>query len=65
MKFHTTVLQTGSTTTGIQVADEVVAELGPSRRPAVRVTVNGYTYRTSVASMDGTFMVSVSADVRM
>ena len=64
MKFRTTVLQTGRATTGIQVADEVVAALGPSRRPAVRVTVNGYTYRTSVASMGGAFMFSVSADVR-
>jgi hypothetical protein len=64
MKFRTTVLQTGKATTGIRVADEVVAALGPSRRPAVRVTLNGYTYRTSVASMDGAFMCSVSADVR-
>ena len=64
MKLHTTVVQTGTTTTGIQVPDEVVAALGPSRRPAVRVTVNGYTYRTSVASMNGAFMVSVSSDVR-
>ena len=64
MKLHTTVVQTGTTTTGIQVPDEVVAALGTSRRPAVRVTVNGYTYRTSVASMNGAFMVSVSSDVR-
>jgi hypothetical protein len=64
MKFHATILQTGRTTTGIRVPDEVVAALGPGRRPAVRVTVNGYTYRTSVASMNGTFMCSVSAEVR-
>ena len=64
MKFHATILQSGRTTTGIPVPGEVVAALGPSRRPAVRVTVNGYTYRTSVASMKGTFMCSVSADVR-
>ena len=64
MKLHTTVVQTGTKTTGIQVPDELVAALGPSRRPAVRVTVNGYTYRTSVASMNGAFMVSVSSDVR-
>ena len=64
MRFRTTILQSGGTTTGIPVPDEVVAALGPGRRPAVRVTVNGYTYRTSVASMNGTFMCSVSADVR-
>src|SRR5690348_10113014 len=27
------------------VPAEVVEGLGPSRRPAVRVTINGYTYR--------------------
>jgi uncharacterized protein YdeI (YjbR/CyaY-like superfamily) len=64
MKLHTTVVQSGKTTTGIRVPDELVAALGPSRRPAVRVTVNGYTYRTSVASVNGAFMVSVSSDVR-
>jgi hypothetical protein len=64
MKFHTTILQGAKTTTGIRVPDEIVEALGSGRRPAVRVTVNGYSYRTSVASMNGAFMVSVSADIR-
>jgi Bacteriocin-protection, YdeI or OmpD-Associated/Domain of unknown function (DUF1905) len=62
--FRATVLQGGKTATGIEVADEIVAALGHSRRPAVRATVNGYTYRTTVASMRGRFMLPVSADVR-
>lgn len=64
MKFRTTILASGGTTTGIHVPDEVVAALGTSRKPAVSVTLNGYTYRSTVAVMGGKFMVGVSADVR-
>ena len=64
MKFRTTILQGGKTTTGIHVPDEVVGALGAGKRPPVRVTLNGYTYRSTIAVMDGRFMVGVSADVR-
>lgn len=64
MKFHTTIQQGGKTATGIHVPDEVVASLGSGKRPPVRVTINGYTYRSTVAVMGGRFMVGVSADVR-
>jgi len=64
MRFRTTILQNGKTATGIHVPDEVVAGLGAGKRPKVSVTINGYTYRSSVASMDGRFMVGVSATVR-
>jgi hypothetical protein len=64
MRFRTTLLQGGKTATGIHVPDEVVAALGPSRKPAVKVTLNGYTYRSTVAVMGGRFMVGVSAEVR-
>jgi hypothetical protein len=64
MRFRTTILQSGKTTTGIQVPDEVVEALGSGRRPAVRVTINGYTYRSSVAVVSGAYMVGVSAEHR-
>ena len=64
MRFRTTILQSNKTATGIRVPDDVIAALGPSRRPPVQVTVNGYTYRTTVAVMNGAFMFGVSADVR-
>jgi Bacteriocin-protection, YdeI or OmpD-Associated/Domain of unknown function (DUF1905) len=64
MRFRTTIVQSGKTTTGIQVPDEVVAALRSGRRPAVKVTVNGYSYRSTVASMGGVFMVSLSAEHR-
>ena len=50
--------------TGIQVPDEVVKALGAGRRPAVKVTVNGYTYCSTVAVMGGASMISLSAEHR-
>jgi hypothetical protein len=64
MQFRATLLLGGKTATGIQVPSEVVAGLGSSKRPAVRVTINGYTYRSTVAVMGGEFMLPVSAEVR-
>jgi Bacteriocin-protection, YdeI or OmpD-Associated/Domain of unknown function (DUF1905) len=64
MRFRTTIVQTGKTTTGIEVPDEVMEALGSGKRPAVKVTVNGYSYRSTVASMGGRSMVSLSAEHR-
>jgi hypothetical protein len=64
MRFHATLELGGKTATGIHVPDEVVAALGSSRRPPVRVTLGQHTYRTTVASMRGRFLVPVSAAVR-
>jgi bifunctional DNA-binding transcriptional regulator/antitoxin component of YhaV-PrlF toxin-antitoxin module len=64
MKFQATILLGGKTATGIRVPPEVVASLGSSKKPAVRVTINGYTYRSTVATVSGEFMVGVSAEVR-
>ena len=63
--FRATILLGGKTATGIRVPDDVVAALGQSRRPAVHATIAGYTYRSTVASMRGSFMLPVSADVRV
>jgi hypothetical protein len=64
MRFHTTILQSGPTATGIRVPDEVVEALGTGKRPAVSVTINGFTYRSTIAVMGGVFMVGVSAENR-
>ena len=64
MKFRTTILQGDKTATGIQIPDEVVEGLGSGKRPPVRVTINGFTYRSSVAVVSGRFMVGVSAENR-
>ncbi len=54
----------GKTATGLAVPDDIVAALGPSKRPAVRVTIGAHTYRTTVASMGGRFLVPLNADNR-
>ena len=64
MRFRTTILQAGKTATGIHVPDEVVEALGKGKRPAVSVTINGFTYRSTIAVMDGAYMVGVNADNR-
>jgi hypothetical protein len=64
MKFRALIEGAGKTAAGIAVPPEMVAALGPTRRPAVRVTINGYTYRSTVAVLGGRFMVGVSNEVR-
>ncbi|MFD2092685.1 YdeI/OmpD-associated family protein [Blastococcus deserti] len=64
MEFRTTVVLGGRTATGLQVPDEVVARLGGGKRPPVVVTVEGYTYRTTVAPMGGAFWIPLAAEHR-
>jgi uncharacterized protein DUF1905/bacteriocin resistance YdeI/OmpD-like protein len=64
MRFRTTILQAGKTATGIKVPEKVVAALGAGKRPKVAVTINGYTYRSSIAVMGGDYMVGVNAENR-
>ncbi|HEX5506429.1 MAG TPA: YdeI/OmpD-associated family protein [Thermomicrobiales bacterium] len=64
MKFRAVLQLGGKTATGIGVPAEVVAALGSGKRPAVRATINGYTYRSTVSPLGGAFMLPVSAEVR-
>lgn len=64
MQFRATILQSGKTATGIEVPANVVEALNAGKHPKVRVTINGYSYPSSIASMGGVFMISVSAEVR-
>jgi hypothetical protein len=65
MKFKTTLKQAeGSTATGIVIPNDVLAALGAGKKPPVKVVVNGYAYRSTVATVDGNFMVGFSADHR-
>jgi hypothetical protein len=49
---------------GIVVPPEIVEGLGRGKRPPVKVTLNGYTYRSTVATMGGRFMIGLSAENR-
>lgn len=64
MRFRTVVRLGGKTATGIPVPEEVVEGLGKGKRPPVRATINGHTYRSTVASVDGEFMLPISAENR-
>jgi hypothetical protein len=64
MRFRTTVLQTGGTAMGFEVPAQVVEGLGGGKRAPVLVTINGYTYRNSLAVMGGRFMIGVSSEHR-
>jgi hypothetical protein len=64
MRFRTTVEQRGKTATGLLVPDDVVSGLGAGKKPPVRVTVGGHTYRSTVAARDGVFLIPLSAEHR-
>jgi hypothetical protein len=64
MNFQTTLLLEGKTATGLLVPPEVVTALGRGRKPAVSVTVNGHTYRSTIAARGERFLIPVSADIR-
>jgi hypothetical protein len=64
MRFRTTIELGGKTATGMAVPEEVVAGLAAGKRPAVRVTIGSYTYRSTVAVMGGRYLLPVSAEVR-
>ena len=54
--FRTKLSEAGKTATGIEVPAKTVEALGSGKRPPVRITINGCTYRSIVASMGGRFM---------
>jgi bifunctional DNA-binding transcriptional regulator/antitoxin component of YhaV-PrlF toxin-antitoxin module len=64
MRFATTVELGGRTATGMAVPAAVVEGLAAGRKPAVRVTVGGHTYRSTIATMGGRFLLPLSAENR-
>jgi len=60
----TELVATGGNTTGIRIPDAAVTELGGGNRPKVVATVNGHSWRSSIARMGGEFWLGASADVR-
>jgi hypothetical protein len=45
---------------GLEVPPEVVASLGGGKRPPVRITINGHTWRSRVAIMRGRCLLGLS-----
>lgn len=64
MRFSTTIELGGKTATGMEVPPAVVEALDAGKRPPVRVTINGYTYRSTIAPYSGRYYLPVSKEVR-
>jgi Bacteriocin-protection, YdeI or OmpD-Associated/Domain of unknown function (DUF1905) len=64
MKFRAVVELNGKTATGIPVPEQIVTGLAGGKRPKVLVTINGFSYRSSVGAMGGRSMLPVSAQIR-
>lgn len=63
--YTTTITQEeGMDATGIPVPAEVVAALGSTKRPPVVVTLNGYSYRSTVAPYGDVFMLPLNKERR-
>jgi hypothetical protein len=64
VKFRTEIFLGGKTATGLVVPPQVVEALGAGKRPPVRVTIGGHTYRSTVAVMGGEYLLPLSAENR-
>ena len=63
--FTTIVVQEeGMNATGLPVPADAVAAMGAGKRPKVTVSLNGYTYRSTVAAYGDVFMLPLSAEHR-
>jgi hypothetical protein len=59
-RFQARVEPHGKTATFFHVPPEIMEALRPKKRVPVRVTVNGHTYRSTVAPMGGNFMLPLN-----
>jgi hypothetical protein len=59
--FNTSVKAMTEKATTLPVPAEAVAALGTQKKPRVVVSVNGYTYRSTVQSYGGEFLLPFSA----
>jgi hypothetical protein len=65
VKFTTTILKAeGLNATGISVPPDVIAALDKGKKPPVKVSLKGYTYRSTVAAYGDVFMLPLSQEHR-
>ena len=64
VSYRTTVRGEATGPTGIEVPPAELTALGSSKKPPVHVTLNGYSYRSTVATVDGRYMIGLSAQHR-
>jgi hypothetical protein len=64
VRFKTTLDSAGKNAAGFRVPREVVEALGKGKRPPVVVTINGYSYRNTVAVYGDEFLIGVAQEHR-
>lgn len=64
MKFKAKIRQAGINITGIVVPDEVMAGLNAGKRSPVKVTINGYTYPSTIGVRNGVTLLPLSVENR-
>jgi hypothetical protein len=64
VRFKTTLDAAGKNAAGFRVPPEVVEALGKGKRPPVVVTINGYSYRNTVAVYGDEFLIGVAQEHR-
>ncbi|MEI2610040.1 MAG: YdeI/OmpD-associated family protein [Candidatus Promineifilaceae bacterium] len=64
--FTTTVLKDDKVNaTGLRIPVETMTALGAGKKPKVKITLNGYTYRSTVAAYGDVYMLPLSAEHRV
>lgn len=65
MRFRSTIaIGNGRNATGFEVPADVVQALASGKRPPVVVTLNEHRYRSTIAVLDGVFMLPLAAEHR-
>lgn len=65
VSFRTVLWSSGGNNVGIVVPEEIVRSFGRGKRVPVVVTIDGgFTYRNTISSMGGQYLISFSSDIR-
>jgi hypothetical protein len=63
--FKTTIVKDDvKDATGIRVPSDVITGFNSGKKPKVKITLNGYTYRSTVAAYGDVFMLPLAAEHR-
>jgi hypothetical protein len=65
ISFNTTLLQSGKTARGVEMPNDMMKKLNGGKKPLVKVTINGFTYRSDVAVVERKYMVGTNAENRV
>ncbi|UII22268.1 YdeI/OmpD-associated family protein [Fulvivirga ligni] len=63
MKFKAHIFQKGNNL-GIEVPEEIIEKFGAGKKPPVSITLQGYTYQTTVGVMAGKYLIPLNSSHR-